>query len=1089
MRACSVFVGTIAVMVWCFAAQLARAEQTAVIFDMCGWEDYDVNCSAEVEGWCRAAKYEWPAVYSAQAGNVWEYRLTSIPGSQPAITLADWETAMLAADDADITSHGHIGYLCAEAYERYSHALQAINAYIDNVNYFSDQLGLFMKEYETHENPLPDTVWYIAYKGAGIEAHLSTVSNSALIVGNYCQSCSSAGCWDLDGGAFLCHSGSPSGTTGCNSLMAAMKVLGCGTGQSFEPWPTSGNAAAAASMTSSGNSQDQYCEHATCDNSTASFDGAFAFDGKVVFRTTWEKGSALFFVLGVDSWRDASRDWRDWDVLARVRPRGGPNVSQLYEVEAVPDKAIYQVVEVDAWGRPSFSEPFASGSRPEEYDLWSRFPTTVLSESAGERGQIREWIPAGSTGEATGLSVSGSFGSLGQPMGTRTEEAREDSSDCADIVVYTNAAYDSLLVPVQTHLSHYPTKKVRYFTGGSDLEDAQEVYEDVCQANYTYNKHTFTNRFPEAEPGPGPTLLIIGDSGGGFVVSHITFADSYDRCIGACHSDRDATDVAGSDGPRGIVHRIPANTIAEVTRACEAADDWNSGTHVDSERKVIETVYDGYPGDVITYVDDMAAEAGAVFADEGYLVTPLLATSDFESGDWEGKYDAFDSRLAEGAAIVWGFDPGVTTWTSWPGTFIANPDTSIHRTQQRLVALLAGCNTAAVYWTLPMGSTPLAELWQFFDPRFTQFAGIVGHLDGGWVHQHKKAQELYTAAWAEAPVGAPLDWIVWRAIQMADEQGLDWMADYFRSAATMGAYILARPGGDENTSVVVAEPDSLLFCPSACGVGVVDSTTIIITVRDGDGNPVEGVPADSISVQAVHSTGHTFGFPCAGGDGRLHATSPTDSNGQVFIPLDRAAGHDPAATLLVRIAPDTIPVAETTLEAKSPDITGNGIVGMSDLVIFTGEYNQSGSWLRSDFNYSGTVNLQDYVIMGQHYGHSCGSKRSEPIPPELAALLGLGEDTELPDRYALGQCSPNPFNPVTVVGYTVPSPGGAVNISVYDVAGRRVTTLVDAESGPGWFATTWDGTSSTGDHVSSGVYFCKMEAPGFSDTKKLTLLK
>lgn len=337
----------------------------------------------------------------------------------------------------------------------------------------------------------------------------------------------------------------------------------------------------------------------------------------------------------------------------------------------------------------------------------------------------------------------------------------------------------------------------------------------------------------------------------------------------------------------------------------------------------------------------------------------------------------------------------------------------------------------------------------------------------------------------EAPIGAHLDWIVWRAIQMADEQGLDWMRDHLRSAATIGAYVLARPGGDENSPASVTQSDSLPVCMRhRLGRQHHDHHHS----QGGRRQPRPRRPSRQHQRGSSRQRGAHVRIPLR--RRRLpSATTPTDSNGQVFISLNNAGGHDTAATLLVYVAPDTIPVAQTTIEAKSPDITGDGAVSTQDFVISSQEYSQSGSWLRSDFNYNGTVDVNDFITFGQRYNHSCSNRRTDPIPPELLALLGMGEGTDYPDRYELGQCMPNPFNPVTVIGYAVPSPGGEVSISVYDVAGRRVATLVDAESSPGWFATTWDGTSSTGDRVSSGVYFCKMEAPGFSDTKKLTLLK
>jgi hypothetical protein len=92
-------------------------------------------------------------------------------------------------------------------------------------------------------------------------------------------------------------------------------------------------------------------------------------------------------------------------------------------------------------------------------------------------------------------------------------------------------------------------------------------------------------------------------------------------------------------------------------------------------------------------------------------------------------------------------------------------------------------------------------------------------------------------------------------------------------------------------------------------------------------------------------------------------------------------------------------------------------------------------------------------------------------------------------RPELHQNAPNPFNPSTRIRYEVPVGGGKVTIRVFDVAGRFVKTLVDGFETQGRKTITWDGTNGRGNHVASGVYFCRMEAPGFAKTVKVTLVR
>jgi flagellar hook assembly protein FlgD len=91
-------------------------------------------------------------------------------------------------------------------------------------------------------------------------------------------------------------------------------------------------------------------------------------------------------------------------------------------------------------------------------------------------------------------------------------------------------------------------------------------------------------------------------------------------------------------------------------------------------------------------------------------------------------------------------------------------------------------------------------------------------------------------------------------------------------------------------------------------------------------------------------------------------------------------------------------------------------------------------------------------------------------------------------RNVLFQNYPNPFNPTTLVRYGVASAGDVV-ITIYNVRGQTVKTLVDETKLPGIYQTTWDGTNERGQTVASGVYFYHLRARDFRATKKMVLLK
>jgi len=98
-------------------------------------------------------------------------------------------------------------------------------------------------------------------------------------------------------------------------------------------------------------------------------------------------------------------------------------------------------------------------------------------------------------------------------------------------------------------------------------------------------------------------------------------------------------------------------------------------------------------------------------------------------------------------------------------------------------------------------------------------------------------------------------------------------------------------------------------------------------------------------------------------------------------------------------------------------------------------------------------------------------------------ILGVEQRIGIPKHYSLSQNYPNPFNPTTIIQYDVPIRSQAV-LAVYDVLGRKVATLVDGEKLPGHYQITFDASS-----LSSGVYFYRLDAGTYHDTKKLLLLK
>jgi len=91
--------------------------------------------------------------------------------------------------------------------------------------------------------------------------------------------------------------------------------------------------------------------------------------------------------------------------------------------------------------------------------------------------------------------------------------------------------------------------------------------------------------------------------------------------------------------------------------------------------------------------------------------------------------------------------------------------------------------------------------------------------------------------------------------------------------------------------------------------------------------------------------------------------------------------------------------------------------------------------------------------------------------------------TEVPLNYKLGQNYPNPFNPITNLEFGIPKLG-FVSLKIYDMLGKEVVTLVNANLSPGTYKYDFDASGLT-----SGNYFYKLETKDFSETKRMVLLK
>ena len=111
-----------------------------------------------------------------------------------------------------------------------------------------------------------------------------------------------------------------------------------------------------------------------------------------------------------------------------------------------------------------------------------------------------------------------------------------------------------------------------------------------------------------------------------------------------------------------------------------------------------------------------------------------------------------------------------------------------------------------------------------------------------------------------------------------------------------------------------------------------------------------------------------------------------------------------------------------------------------------------------------------------------------PFDIAFSTTVQTGIRDKAPNAASLGDVYPNPFNPSTRIPYTLKAPSH-VTITVVDVVGRKVETLVDAIRPAGAYEAVWNGLDREGTPAASGVYFARMEADGVHSAKKMILLK
>jgi len=128
----------------------------------------------------------------------------------------------------------------------------------------------------------------------------------------------------------------------------------------------------------------------------------------------------------------------------------------------------------------------------------------------------------------------------------------------------------------------------------------------------------------------------------------------------------------------------------------------------------------------------------------------------------------------------------------------------------------------------------------------------------------------------------------------------------------------------------------------------------------------------------------------------------------------------------------------------------------------------------------------DFVADSLNYSDAFFSSIDDCI--QSCVFVSNVEINQLPIVFNVYNNFPNPFNPTTTIRYGLPE-DALVNITIYDMMGRQVKTLLNSSQTAGYMTIQWDATNNYGKPVSAGIYLYQIQAGEYIRTKKMVLLK
>ena len=190
-------------------------------------------------------------------------------------------------------------------------------------------------------------------------------------------------------------------------------------------------------------------------------------------------------------------------------------------------------------------------------------------------------------------------------------------------------------------------------------------------------------------------------------------------------------------------------------------------------------------------------------------------------------------------------------------------------------------------------------------------------------------------------------------------------------------------------------------------------------------------------------------------------------------------------TLLTNYIDDHLKVlAYSTSRARTE---GNGEEG--DLCHITYTLADGASLPEQVTFYFGLANIPGTSMDPELLNVVCGYPSGEYPAVVSTAIVSTDAEKLIPDVFALKQNYPNPFNPSTQISFDVPDGSEFVTLTIYNLLGQNMRTLVNKVLSPGQYTYEWDAIDATGFPAASGIYFYELRSESFIARKKMLLIR